>query len=338
MKSRKKTAFKIFALALAVMMLAVTMIPFEASAAITVNKDSPLKGISVGFYGDSICAAKVENGTATESIKGWAGRVGTANAMNWVNHGVGGASVSNIRGTNTLYNQLNKTVGRYDMVILHGGTNDAWDAAPIGTMSTDFGSSKSYNPHTFAGGLEQVFALVREQNPDAIVGYIINFKFVNASSGKTISISNGDQKPTTDYLLNHMEGYVEMTKKICDKWGVPYLDLHGNDELTAKLHPKKANGQYDSTYVHDFVHPSALGYDILYPYVEEFLIDLVTPDPEPEPAPEVTEPVETPVETPVTEKTEKEKEGGCKGFTASLGATVAVISLAAVAVLSKKKK
>jgi lysophospholipase L1-like esterase len=239
------------------------------------------------------------------------------------NLGVDGASVSTIRGENTVYNQvIRNRIPSVHYVLLEGGVNDAWDVCPVGTMveaSPEETDISALDLSTFAGGLEQLLYQVKKQYPNAKIGYIICFK-LDHPAGK----------------LKDMSEYVEMTKKICDKWGVPYLDLHGNDELTAKLHPKKANGQYDSTYVHDFVHPSALGYDILYPYVEEFLIDLVTPDPEPEP--EVTEPVETPVETPVTEKTEKEKEGGCKGFTASLGATVAVISLAAVAVLSKKKK
>lgn len=229
--------------------------------------DHPLKGVRVGFYGDSICAANRENRI------GWAGRVGEANQMDWVNHGQGGWAVSNIRGDHvTICTQLmNTDVESYDMIILQGGVNDAWGNAPLGKMSDKFSSYQSYNPITFAGGLERTFAYVREKNPDAVVGYIINFKFLNASDGATVKIDG-----KTEYLLNHMEAYVDMTKQICEKWGVPNLDLYTNDELTAKLHPLDVTGRYSTKYLFDFIHPSSEGYDVLTPYVEEFLVDLIT--------------------------------------------------------------
>ena len=303
-----------------------------------INQDSPLKGITVGFYGDSISAAGVDNNTKFQPVKGWAGRIGRTNAMEWYNHSVSAYSVSNCRGAKTIISQLQSTIKRdYDMIILHGGTNDAWDNAPVGKMTEGFGASNTYDVTTFAGGLEQIFAYIREQNPDAMVGYVINFKFINASKGATVSIPNGDKKPTMGYRLNNMEDYVEMTKKICDKWGVPYVDLYSIDELTTALHPE-SKGTYSNVYLSDFIHPTSAGYDIIYPYIEEFMIDMVTPDVEPEPDPTVTEPVETPVETPVTDKTNDKKEGGCKSFTVSFGATVAVICLAGATLFTKKRK
>ena len=328
-------------LCLALCVLMTTSVLMSASfAAYPVKENSPLEGINVGFYGDSICAAKVDNGTATEYVKGWAGRIGVTNKMVWTNHGVGGASVSNIRGTNTIIAQLrNLHKTKEEMILLHGGTNDAWDGAKIGTMTEGFAASDSgaYDVTTFAGGLEQVLAYVKEKKPNAIVGYIINFKFVNANRGATMQKQNPNGgKPFTVYILDNMEEYVEMTKKICDKWGVPYLDLHGDDELTAKLHPKDEKGNYLSTYVHDFIHPSSAGYDILYPYIEDFMIELVSPASE-ETEPPVTEPVETPVTDPVTEPVESKKEGGCKSFAPGAVSLVALVSLAGATLVAKKK-
>lgn len=255
-----------------IMVLAfILLVPFgSVSAVAATDADASrlsLKGVRVGFYGDSICAANRENRI------GWAGRVGEANQMDWVNHGQGGWAISNIRGDNvTICTQLmNTDVASYDMIILHGGVNDAWDNAPLGLMSDKFSSYQSYNPLTFAGGLERTFAYMREKNPDADVGYIINFKFLNASDGATVMIDG-----KTEYLLNHMEAYVEMTKQICEKWGIPYLDLYSNNELTARLHPLDVTGRYSTKYLFDFIHPSSEGYDVLTPYVEEFLVDLIT--------------------------------------------------------------
>lgn len=334
----KKILGSVLCVAMAIMLGSAAFFIPSYAADYKVKEDSPLEGINVGFYGDSICAAKVDNGTATEYVKGWAGRIGVTNKMIWANHGVGGASVSNIRGTNTIIAQLkNIHKTKEEMVILHGGTNDAWDGAPIGTMTEGFGPSDSYDVNTFAGGLEQALAYVKEKKPNAIVGYIINFKFVNANKGATTQIPNPNGgKPTTAYLLNNMDEYVEMTKKICDKWGVPYLDLHGDDELTAKLHPKDSKGQYMTTYVHDFIHPSPAGYDIIYPYIEEFMIDLVTPDPvvtDP-----VTDPVTEPVTEPVTDPVDTKKDGGCKSTAVGTVALISVITLAGATVFSKKNK
>lgn len=243
----------------------------SAAMAVSAEKsnasENPLQGVRVGFYGDSICAANRENRI------GWAGRVGEANQMIWTNHGQGGWAISNIRGDDvTIYHQLMTTdAASYDMIILHGGTNDAWGAAPLGRMSDKISSYQSYNPITFAGGLERTFAYVREVNPDAVVGYIINFKFLNASNGATITVDG-----QTEYLLNHMDEYVDMTKQICEKWGIPYLDLYSDDALTAKLHPLDVTGRYSTKYLFDFIHPSPEGYDLLAPYVEKFMVDLIT--------------------------------------------------------------
>ena len=216
-----------------------------------------LRGKRVGFFGDSICAAGVDGKI------GWAGRAGDANRMIWENKGQSGWAVSNCRGEDkTIFRQVfEASDSEYDMIILHGGTNDAWESAPIGSMSDKKLSYRQYSTSTFAGGMEKMFAYLREYRPDAIIGYIINFKFLNASVSS----------------LNNMQEYVEMTKQICDKWEIPYLDLYSNDELTAKLHPKDLSGKYQTSYLHDFVHPSSAGYEILSPYVSDFLVKLITP-------------------------------------------------------------
>ena len=340
----KKFINKAFCITLcAIMLLSVGFSAFTVNAAedFTPNQDSPLKGIKVGFYGDSISAAGCDNGTQYEKVRGWAGRVGTRNAMSWYNHSISAYSVSNCRGDKTIYAQLNPTLKRnYDMLILHGGTNDAWDNAPVGTMTEGFGASDTYDVTTFAGGLEQLFAVIREKNPDAIVGYIINFKFINANKGATIKTKDENGVTKTVFRLNDMGDYVEMTKKICDKWGVPYLDLYSDDELTAKLHPSTTSesGKVNhlTTYLSDYIHPTCEGYNIIYPYVEEFLIDLVTPDPvvtEPVETEPVTEPVTTPVTTPVADN-----KGGCKSFASASVALVSVVCLAGASVLAKKKR
>lgn len=317
----KNVVFKLLCVVLSLMTTA-GVAATVASAAEKMSKQSnPLYRVRVGFYGDSICAANGENRI------GWAGRVGNANQMIWQNHAQGGWAISDCRGSRkNLYYQLSSTpCAEYDMVILHGGTNDAWDHAPVGSITKDFLPYNQYNPSTFAGGLERAFAYLREQNPNAVVGYIINFKFINAAIGSTTTIDGNEA-----YVLNNMQEYVDMTKKICEKWEIPYLDLYSNNELTAKLHPTNSSGEYLTTYLYDFIHPTSLGYDLLYPYVEQFMIDLITDSKLSEEQTTVSsdteaKPDESPAQNTVATSESKEKVG-CKANLSGLSLGVALLS------------
>lgn len=304
-------------------------------------KDSPLKNVRVGFYGDSICAAAADKGTEYESVRGWAGRIGEMHNMRWINHGVSAYSVSNCRGERTIYSQLEPTIDKdYDMIILHGGTNDAWDNVGVGKMTEDFQSSKRYTGNTFASGLEKLFALIRERNPDAVVGYIINFKFINAQKGASSTYKDENGKTVTGSRLNNMADYVEMTKQICDKWGVKYLDLYSNDELTEKLHPytTDANGKktYKTTYLSDFIHPTSLGYNVIYPYIEEYMLELWAQKLASETTTAETTVAPIPETTPVITVGEEKKQGGCKSSAGT--ALFSAITLAGACVVLRKKK
>ena len=225
---------------------------------------------AVLFSGDSISYG------AGDSIGGraWGGRIGDLYSMDWINASISGASVSTARGANRMINQLARHTNKtFDYVILHGGTNDAWEKTPIGKMSDSF-DLKSFDNKTFAGGLEELLYYAHQYYRSAKFGYIINFRF------------NDD---LTIGYLNNMKEYVDMTKKICDKWGVPYLDLYSNEELSAKL---KLNTPDHTDLVPDNIHPNHLGYEIITPYVAAWMETVVAAqaekeNPTPEPMPYV---------------------------------------------------
>ena len=215
------------------------------------NKPSILKDKSALFVGDSITEAICEAGISELSKSaGWPGRIGTANNMRFVNKGLSGASVSNCRGSNTILAQLQSMKGKsFDLVVMHGGVNDAWDSAPVGKITAnDNFDEKTFDKSTFAGGLEYMFWYAKKNYPDAVLGYIINFRLPGASIGR----------------LSDMSEYFNEAKKICEKWNIPYLDLYGNDELNSRL---KGTTRYA---LGDYIHPNDRGYDILYPYIEDF--------------------------------------------------------------------
>ena len=215
------------------------------------NGQNALTGKSVLFVGDSITEAICEvNIPQTRLMAGWPGRIGLANDMFFVNKGLSGASVSNCRGSNTVINQLMSMKNYdFDLVIMHGGVNDAWDSAPVGAMTALTNKDETaFDQTTFAGGLEYLFWYATTYYPDAVKGYIINFRLPGSAIGR----------------LSDMSEYFEVARAICDKWEIPYLDLYTNDEINDRL---KGTTRYA---LGDYIHPNDRGYDILYPYVEQF--------------------------------------------------------------------
>lgn len=224
---------------------------------------------TVLFSGDSISYGAGDS----SAYRAWAGRIGYKYSMDWINASVCGASVSTVRGNNRMLTQLSKHIDKsFDFVILHGGTNDAWENVPVGQMADTFDLA-DFDPDTFAGGLEELFYFAKQHFRDAQLGFVINFKF-----NDDVNIGS----------LADMSEYVAITKEICDKWSIPYLDLYSNAELSAAL---KLNTSEHTTLVPDKVHPNDAGYEIITPYIEAWMNEVVAtqeqvanPTPKPNPS------------------------------------------------------
>ena len=218
-----------------------------------VTVTDPLKGATAAFFGDSICMASTHD--KEHQWWGWAGRINAAYGLkSYINKGVDGASLSTCRPSNRIVSQVKSVTTKYDFIILHGGTNDGMDSAPIGEMSDSYNVA-DFDTTTFAGGLEELFYYARKQNPNAYIGYIVNFKIEATAWGPLMTVRG-------------MAPYYAVAKQICKKWGIPYLDLFSDVEFG------KAFKHTDKKLVPDGVHPSSAGYDILYPYIADFMRQL----------------------------------------------------------------
>ena len=219
---------------------------------------NPLYGKNALFVGDSITHATQDaaaSGFNTTGKTGWAIRVAAANGMKYMNGGVSGASLSTVRGTNRIVNQLETYKDNdYDYVVIHGGVNDAWDNAPVGTISSSFDPA-TFNTATYAGGLEEaIYTAIKYYGDKATIFHLINFE----SPMHAKACDSGM--------------YFEVGRKICDKWGIPYLDLASNKTLSNALDIYTSGGAF----VTDNIHPQPAGYDVIYPYVQEYMKNLDT--------------------------------------------------------------
>ena len=213
-----------------------------------------LKGKTAIFFGDSI----------THAEKSWAYQVHKNYGALTTNAGVSGASLSTARPTNRIITQIeNNKNGDYEYVILHGGVNDAWSKAAVGTVSDSF-EVADFDTDTYAGGLEEAIYYISKYFPNAKVGYIINY-------ATPLSV-NGN--------CSDMSKYFTVGKQICDKWNVPYIDLYwGNipgtdisysyDLLEMDLGTYGTSGPAD-------VHINEAGYEKVSPFIADWMATLTT--------------------------------------------------------------
>ena len=210
----------------------------------------------VVYYGDSICDKTSQEDPERQKTRfySYAGRISEMYGTKELNRSKSGASLSTVRQGNLIITQTKADLRRkIDMIVIEGGVNDAWDSAPVGKPSDmtveDFDASR-LDRSTMAGGLEELLWKLTTAHPEAVIVYMINFK-LNSGAG----------------MLNNMTKYVETIKVLCDKWGVPYLDLYNDGWFNARFDIRS------TTHSGDGVHPNGAGYDMLSPVLAAFMAD-----------------------------------------------------------------
>lgn len=221
----------------------------EYGARMSVDPDSianPLYKRTVLTVGDSICEAARD--VAVGGLKGWASSIYQEFDANVTNSGVSGAAFYNGRYLRSGYlgsqisNQISQHAGSksFEYILIHGGINDAWDNASLGTISTSFDPS-TFDVTTFAGGMEMaIYEAVKNYGNTAAIGYHINFEAPYHSTA------------------NDWGNYVPTAKAVCAKWGIKYVDIFSMDFDTR-------------LYTDDYIHPNEEGYDVLGEPICEFM-------------------------------------------------------------------
>ena len=211
---------------------------------------TPLQNKNVVFMGDSI--------TAALGYKGWSGELQEHYGINRYNLGVGGTSYSDVANRTPIYNQLKSIPSGVDVdfFVLNGGVNDVWSAIEdLGTVSDIPVSSakvEDFNYETTASGMEKVFCYLRTNYPNAQIAFVINY-----------ICYTGDWDG-----VRFRDEFVPLAKQICDKWGVPYLDLVNNTQFNAEFSAIYGQGTFDG------VHGNDHGYERCMREIAPWLISL----------------------------------------------------------------
>lgn len=234
-------------------------------------KNNPLFRKTAIFVGDSICAG----GSADDGLNGWAGRIGRNNQMLWKNFGISGATfTSGLTGSSGVISDqpIADPVysGTPDYIIIEGGTNDAdLIGSALDTLPEKFGSytlgdyTSDFDNTTYCGAIEKLFKNACNNAKQAKIGVIIAPKMGQLNA--TI----------TDYTAGHnnRRKYFETLIKLCEKWGIPYLNLWDGSILNPMLPNQYTYGQAssDGKYYTDGQHLTSEGYDYVSPIIEAWM-------------------------------------------------------------------
>ena len=210
------------------------------------------------FLGDSICAGDIE-GSEYDGY-GWAGLIGESNGMIWKNYGRNGGTIvqiDNAQFERWLTTQLVKAQVEHpnaDYVIFEGGSNDAFQLkeAGLGVISDDFAT---FDISTFSGAMESLILQIITAFPNAQIGYIVAQKM-------------GDPPYTS---ANIQRKYFDRAVEICQKWGIPVIDLWSGGFLNPEI-PYHA----ETLYV-DGQHLTLAGYQRISPQIEAWMRNMTMP-------------------------------------------------------------
>ncbi len=228
-----------------------------------------LQGKTIIWNGDSICAGNKKK-DAWES-NAWAGRIAARNGMTYKNFAVcGGVFVEGlIRDSGVPRHSISATLEQMaeeypdaDYIILEGGTNDAdllKHTDRLGTWDPDDFSGE-YDRETFCGAMESVFYRATQYWKGKRIGYIVAQKM-------GVSPESRRQR----YL------YFEEAMAICEKWGIPYIDLwdgcYLNPCLPWMYDPDKTSDENNEigSFYRDGQHLTDAGYDLTSEIIENWI-------------------------------------------------------------------
>lgn len=239
------------------------------------NTQNILYGKTIIWNGDSICAGSRHTGA-------WADRIAEKNSMICKNYAIGGGTIAEglpIMKSGNKRHSVSETLDLMysefpcaDYLVIEGGTNDAdlLGLVSEGVENTKLGSldpfdfSGNYDKNTFCGALESIF-----------------FRALGYWNEKKILYVVAQKMGMSKEEFVNRRIYFDEAVKICEKWGIPYIDLwkgcYLNPYLKEMYNSEKTpeeNRAENVGYYIDGQHLTAKGYDLTADILEKKLISL----------------------------------------------------------------
>ncbi len=225
--------------------------------------------------GDSLCSASRDDEDKTVPQRGWEGRIRRNFGAATVDSSEGGAAVSTASLTGEINEDLltgetattrqwivsqlreHHNTLEFEYVLLEGGGNDAHYDAPMGEISDSFDPKTFDDESTYAGAMELlIYETIREHGDTAAIGFMSIYAMP----------LHEEFKDSGDYFV--------IAKKICEKWGIPYLDIFN---LLKNFDTEKFTTNDDHTKP-DYIHAGGTGYDMMQKYIDPFVTGIVPKD------------------------------------------------------------
>lgn len=212
---------------------------------VTISTENPLENAKIGFIGDSIAY-----GTNFEG--GYARILSEKINLTVYNEAKGGSTLSRGIPWNeesdakrpSIIDMLDALPDDLDYVIMEGGLNDFWGHAELGEID-------STDELTYSGALNALFNKAKTDYPNSKLGFVITHDAFTYDAEE------------------RYEAFYQMTKDICDKHGISYLDLYSQNNQNVGVNVK--DEEMKKTYFEsndrpdgDGVHPNRLGYEEIY--------------------------------------------------------------------------
>ena len=213
-----------------------------------------LNGKKLSLEGDSICYG-------AGFLGGYGKIIADKYNMELVNNAIAGGTIATVTDKHCICEGVELLPSDSDYIILEGGGNDAsvGNKVPIGSLSDGFNAE--LDKTTYYGAFEYMLKQLTTRFHGKKYGYIACHTWAKKYSS----------------FYNGSDNYYIASKKCCEKWGVPFLDLNVQVPPFNQL---RDNDTYDTirnlyTKNGDGTHPTEEGYKKYYvPKIEAWLNSL----------------------------------------------------------------
>lgn len=213
-----------------------------------------LKGKRILSFGDSIMHGDGNKGVGIADL------LSEKYFMTAVDYSKGGSTFGYVKDREQISNQILTAIKKNetaDIILINGGTNDT-RKVEAGYISEGFDYGKNGRKE-FAQGMEYALGLLQDNYPVTPVLFVRAHNMDQTTEEKEIQ-------------------YGELSVEICEKWGVPVVDMYTDSDFNAHDEAIRTKYTVDTKQCPqgDSIHPNRQGYEEFYlPVMAPKIADII---------------------------------------------------------------